>query len=263
MKIISWNIKINQKNPIENLKLLFENEQADIYCLQEINKEILKFLKTQHQFQLHHEIEFTNNQNQDSYTVILSKYVIQNTGKVHIIEPNKQISNLSKKLQKIKRYGKMFNDYTSQYAAYIDIKRLEDHKQFRIYSTHLKRFTTPQNRIKQFCKIIHSLDKTKDNIICGDLNILDSFLGKFSGKFFNSTLKDNFKYSERKELNNILETHNLQNPFKNKITFDNRYFLNLQLDHIIISENTSIINNKVLNIKKYGSDHAPILLEIE
>lgn len=265
MKIVSWNIKHNQKKPIENIKKLFKDEPADIYCFQEVNEKVLEFLKNEHQFQHHYDKEFTKidsktNKETHSYLVILSKEVIQNSGHVHIIEPNKPISKLSKKLQK---YSSMFEDYTAENAIYIDIKRLSDHKQFRIFNLHLKRFTTPKNRIHQFKKAIHSMDRTKENIFCGDFNILDSFLGKLTGTFFNSTLKDNFKYDERKKFNEILESHNLVNPFENKITFDYKFILELQLDHILIPHNMDINNLEVLDINLFGSDHAPIMIEIK
>jgi endonuclease/exonuclease/phosphatase family metal-dependent hydrolase len=265
MKIVSWNIKHSHKTPIKKIKELFDEEPADIYCFQELNEKVLKFLKEQHQFQLHYDKEFSKIDSKTkeetcSYLVILSKEVIQNTGNIHIAEPDKPISKISTKLQK---YSSMFENYTAENAIYIDIKRLSDHKQFRIFNTHLKRFTTPKNRIHQFQKAISVMDHTKENIFCGDFNILDTFLGKLSGTFFNSTLKNNFKYDERKEFNNILEIHKLVNPFKNKITFDYKYLPGLQLDHIIVPEHTNISDLEILDIKKFESDHAPIMLEIE
>lgn len=283
MKIISWNIKHNHLNPIEKIKELFESYPADIYCFQEVNNDVLDFFKTQHQFQMHHEKEFSKidtlsessksdnglgiknslkqtNKEKYSHLVILSKYVIQNTGHVHIVEPNKPISKISKKLQK---YSKIFENYIAEYAPYIDIKRLEDHKQFRIFNLHLKRFTTPNNRIHQFKKVIHQMDRTKENIICGDFNILDSFLGKLSGTFFNSSLKDNFKFNERKHFNKLFKIHKFVNPFSKQVTFDYKYLLGLQLDHILIPEHANIYDKKVLDIKQYQSDHAPIYIEID
>ncbi|NQZ85130.1 MAG: hypothetical protein HRU03_05420 [Nanoarchaeales archaeon] len=268
MKVISWNVKFDNSTAEQSINKLLENEQADVFCFQEINKDILKFLKNKHQFQLHYELETTKNLNQTNelktYVVILSKYVILNKGKVHIVEPNKKISKVTKYLQKyLKKHSTMFENYTSEYAIYIDIKRLSDHKQFRIFNTHLKRFTTPINRIHQFKKLIHIMDRTKQNIICGDFNIMDTFLSKFSGTIFNSSLKDNFKFNERNEFEDIFKIHKFQNPFSKQSTFNFKKIINLQLDHILVPEHTKVKNQKVLEIKKYNSDHAPIYLEIE
>lgn len=246
LKVFSWNMYCNNKHFDDALDFLYEHD-ADVLCLQEVPVEIVKTMKKKSD--LHIAEAKAHNRGRDhikTRNVILSKHPMTERAESCLQEDEKpsiksRISGLCGPLE----------------FQYVDIK--PDDKKIRIFNSHLECNTSPRIRIEQFKQVLRLSRKNSVNIYCGDLNTYGEwYLNLFVGYISNYTLKD-ITRSEKKLFENLFREHKLNNVFHGEVTYP--LFL-LQLDHILVPNNIPVIS-KTVHKKRHGSDHRPIVVELE
>lgn len=260
IKIITWNMLFKNKELDRAYEFLLK-ENADIICIQETPKKFLEMLKKTN-YNIFYGINTTIKPNmitkgkEKLYNVILSKHEIINS-KEYLI-----INNLKNKLRTnifitfMIPFGWEHTNPKSN-SIYTDIK--VNNKIIRVSCTKLKLVSGVSERLKQFNIVLSNTSKKHRNIICGDFNIVENKLIKPFTWFIGSTFKEIFLQSERKIFQEKFRKFNLKNPFLGNTTIP---AMKNQSDHILVPENMRVISKKVC-IDSYGSDHYPLILEVE
>ncbi len=257
MKILNWNIWIDNPNQIKNLKQLIEIENPDIVCLQEANEKTLEFCKLLTNYNYCHCIDFARPINQIkstlfnkpssvSYLITLSKYpIIQTqTDLLHTQKPNTFLA----------KHKGINNPREFQY---IDI--LKNNDLYRIFNLHLEMAAGSKRRISEFQRALKYYDETKNNIICGDFNIFARpTLNLLTGWGLGLSIREYF-VNERRAFQKIFDQYSFDNIFKRKVTYPK---FRLQLDHILIPKEFNILSKKIPK-NLLDSDHRYLVCEIE
>jgi endonuclease/exonuclease/phosphatase family metal-dependent hydrolase len=270
MKIVSWNICIDNNYQEDNLVELINNHleggrAIDILCLQEVGQACLDYITSQLSQTYH--IAYTVNfcrkisrKNQEkAYLVTLSRYPIIEANPI-VLHHNKPRSLFSKYLgiNTIRRGLSVLIQSTNQ----VNRNNNKTHNQVQVVNIHLEVAAGPSRRIAEFIEVMNSL-YTQDfmkipAVICGDFNIFSSPLFAWLiGLLLNYTPSD-YTTFERKEFEELFKRYKLNNIFSKFVTF--RRF-GLQLDHILISDNLKSVFNDISN-KTYQSDHHQLISEI-
>ena len=137
---------------------------------------------------------------------------------------------------------------------YIDIPK--NNQKVRVFNTHLEIAIGPTRRIRQFENLVKHF--TQSNIICGDFNIFPHPIGSFFVGWAASFSLSDYKTNERKKFEILFKKLGLKNIFAKKITYP-RY--KLQLDHILVSNNFSVLTKKIEK-KPKSSDHYQLYCEL-
>lgn len=246
LKVFSWNMYCNNKKFDSALKFLYEHD-ADVMCLQEVPVEIVRTIKKYPGLYVA-EAKAHNRGREKMRTrnIIISKHPMKEKAESSLQEDEhpsikSRITGLCGPLE----------------FQYVDIK--PDDKKIRIFNSHLECNTSPRIRVEQFKQVLRLSRKNSVNIYCGDLNTYGEwYLNLFVGYISNYTLKD-ITHSERKLFNELFSEYKLNNIFHGEVTYP--LFL-LQLDHILVPNNIPVIS-KTVHKKRYGSDHRPIVVELE
>ncbi|MCK4636105.1 MAG: exodeoxyribonuclease III [Candidatus Moranbacteria bacterium] len=251
MKIISWNINgINSwKEKCDCFKFL-EKHNPDIFCVQEIKTSHEKLPEVLKEFPFHF-YHFAE-KNGYSGTAIFSKQ--------KPISHNFGIENIDKEGRVITvEFSDFFlvNVYTPN--SKMDLSRLDYRKEIWDVS---------------FLKHLKNLSVDKKVIVCGDLNVLGSDLDLQHHEHFLENANFRKKvFGERIGLQNILDSGFVDSfrflyPEKRKYSWLENFKLGLphadvRLDYFLVTENliNNVIDSKIENC--VGSDHLPIILEIE
>lgn len=254
MKIISWNINgINSWKENKEVFSFLEKHNPDIFCVQEIktSQEKLPNILKNFPFHFYHFAEKSGY----SGTAIFSK--------------QKPISH-SFGLEKIDNEGRVITlEFTDFFLVNVytpnsknDLSRLDYRKNVwdKIFSNHLKNLILTKKEI----------------IVCGDLNVTASDLDIQHAELY---LAENFNYrkkvlEERIGFENFLNL-GLVDVFRNLYPEKKTYswilnpalkglpHANTRLDYFLISQNLmkNVIDSSIE--KCCGSDHLPIILEIQ
>lgn len=253
MKIISWNVWVKNIDSAGNLRRLMDEFDADVYCLQEVTKELLEQIHDL-EFQILDYIycfdyrKYKDGYYQNYYLVILSKYKIENP-KINKIS----INHLTKR----SLWDRLMKWDESIEFQYADI-RIEG-TWLRIFNIHLELSAGPNLRLNQFRQVLDYFEDEAINVVCGDFNVYAKpSLNFLIGWAMGFRLVE-YVIHERKKFDEMFENHNLINVFEGEITFAER---KLQLDHILIPDDVEILDSEVVE-NTFGSDHFPLITEID
>ena len=244
MKIISWNVAGFRACLKKGFAEFFNNENADIYCLQEV-----KALESQIEFHPEGYYMYINPAEKKGYsgTMVYTRvkplnvtYGEDNEGRVITLE---------------------FNDFylVTQYVpnAKDDLSRLD----YRMdWEDNLRNY-------------LNELNKKKPVVMCGDLNVAHEEIDIKNPK--PNIGHAGFTYEERNKFTELLnsgyiDTYRYYNPDKIEYTWWS-YMRNARatnagwrIDYFVVSEN---IIDKVIDTHiytdVYGSDHCPISIDIK
>lgn len=254
MKIISWNVNgINSWKENEKVASFLNKHSPDIFCVQEVktSREKLPELLKNFYFQFYH---FAEKAGYSGTAIFSKKKPISHSFGLGEIDQEGRVITLE--------FSDFFlvNVYTPNSKN--DLSRLDYRK--NVWD-------------KNFLNHIKNLVSTKKEvIICGDLNVVASDLDIQHAEYYlvenfnyrkkvfeerigfqnllNLGFKDSFRYlyPEKKEYSWIL------NPALRGLSH-----ANTRLDYFLVSEN---LMNKIIDSKIEvcsGSDHLPIILEVE
>jgi endonuclease/exonuclease/phosphatase family metal-dependent hydrolase len=252
MKIISWNAWVKNEDQIKNFQALDEQEQANIYCLQEVDIKLLAYIQSEDQKVFDYAYcfdyrKFKKGYYHNYFLVILSKQTIENLRFNRV-----QVNHLT---------SSSLYDFVMRWDESIEYQFADitvNKEKYRIFNCHLELSAGPSLRLKQFQEIVDRFSDTSHNVVCGDFNIyakpwLNFWIWWGMGFNFKEIFIDG-----REEFEKKFKKYSLTNAHKNKVTFTER---ELQLDHILVPNSIEIINNEVSSTP-FGSDHYPIIVEI-
>ncbi|MBT3464780.1 hypothetical protein HOD20_01435 [archaeon] len=253
MKVISWNVSIDNKKQIKTIKKALDTD-ADIICLNEISKKNVEFLKTIDKYNFHYGISFRGkNEHKNIYMGILSKYPFLNSKFFSFeTEFGTTMWNLF--------VNKHLGAHKVQEGQYVDI--VINSKEIRIFNFHLPITCGPKKRIEQFKKIVNNINENMSNIFCGDFNNYGKwYLNIFTHPLFSQKINEVFT-NEKKTFEKLFKQHELNNIFNGISTWPKLGFINIQIDHILTPHWVNVISKEVLK-KTYGSDHRMLMTELD
>ena len=257
MKILNWNIWIDNPSQIVNLKTLIDKYNPEIICIQEANEKTLEFCKLLTEYHFAFCIDFArpihrikpslfNKPSPISYLITLSKYPILET-QIDLLHTQKPNTFLAKR--------KGINN--PREFQYIDI--VKNNKPYRIFNLHLEMAAGSKRRISEFQRALKYYDPTKNNIICGDLNIFARpTLNLLTGWGLGLSIREYF-VNERRAFQKIFDQYEFSNIFRRRVTYPK---FRLQLDHILIPKKFKIIGKEIPK-NLFDSDHRHLVCEIE
>lgn len=251
MKFISWNVN-GLRNCTHNGEFLkfFNKEKPDFFCIQEI-----KSSQNQIAFRSKDYKQYWNYSSKKGYsgTAVFTK-----------IEP------LSVEFGLKNEYGEKFDNenriITLEYNEFFLINCYTPNSQF-----NRKRLNFRQKWDEVFKNYIYELNNIKDIILCGDFNVAHKDID-ICNQYKNSK-KDDFINEERvafSELLNVglIDTFRYFHPQKKEFTWnfngENNEKIGWRLDYFLVSDYLKKQIRKANIYQKIdGSDHCPILLELE
>ncbi len=261
MKIYSWNVLFKNKK-LDNVLAFIEKLDFDILTLQEVSEELLERLK-----QLPYSLASSTDKvridefgkNFTDSLVILSRYSIVQQESILFPaewyqEPVAWQSKLARKLLSWR------HSYKSRSGLRVEVF-LPDSKRIQIVCAHLAIvFATPETRQMEFDFLMQKRNNELPVIFCGDFNILElphiTLLNWLSGGKLSDWM---FWWGERQTFENKFQEYFLQNPLKGMMTHP---IAISQIDHILIPKDFQVISKKVLR-SKFGSDHNPVMVEVD
>lgn len=257
MKIFNWNFSMLNRKVKESIDFALSQE-ADVYCFQEMNREGLDYLKKFDSYHMAHLSEYYKNGRDYGFLVTLSKYPIvkENVSKYCLDRKNSfwERSRVFNRFLEI--YTKDKESLSVEVDTEIGIKK--------IHNLHLTWAVGPTKRLNQFKNFLNQNNPNSQDLICGDLNIIDNHLYIYDlvAYFILGYKREDLFFKERKAFDEIFKEKNFQNPFSNNkscpIMFGHHQ---TQLDHILVPQDFEIIYTSDFK-KTFGSDHRPQMIEI-
>jgi endonuclease/exonuclease/phosphatase family metal-dependent hydrolase len=256
--VVSWNMYCFNKK-LDDAFAFIQSQPFDVMCIQEVPEGFLSLLRTLPLFMVESPDSVWREKNapgnvQRDYHVILSKHPIVADATYPVVE-HRSRKFRARLFRSMMRYianwrsGSLHN--RTSHSADITFNG----KIIRVFSTHLE-LATPAIRKNEFEHIVRNLSTDHQNIICGDFNILESWLMKPLNFLLGGSLLQAFPwYNERAEMEQAFQAAGLSNIFKSRITHK---IAHSQLDHILVPVGTNVIDQKVL-LNTHGSDHRPIV----
>ena len=254
MRVYSWNMFCFNRRPKAVLDFVGTVE-ADIVCLQEVPKKLLKPLKilfphSEHTVDSERAIgkkDLTN------YNVILSKYPLS---KVHAIQHADIAHSLRTKItiraMSPMGWAKIKNRNALAVTAHTPLGPIQ------VFNAHLT-LASPSHRKAEFANLLTVRTPEIPAIIAGDFNILEHPRIKPLSWFLGASIKESLpSYPERELFEERFKNASLKNPHLGSVTHN---FSQSQLDHVLVSESLTITDSGVhphLN----GSDHYPVFVDI-
>jgi len=152
---------------------------------------------------------------------------------------------------------------------YIDIELSRGDKRekravpLRIFNIHLENAAGPKWRMARFNEVLRSLSKKRKNIICGDLNVFRAWYS-WSWRLLLFLLGypcswGELWFREHEFFQRIFEKNNFADIFSGAATHE---WSGNQLDYILVPNDFEISSHTLFS-ETYGSDHRPMLVEIE
>lgn len=250
MKLISWNVAGIRACIKKGLVDFFEQEDADIFCMQEV-----KALKEQYDFHPKNYYEYLYPAEKKGYsgTLILSK-----------IKPLRVIYGLEDR--EYDQEGRVITlEYDSFYLVncYVpNVKRTLERMESRMKFEDL------------FRKHLGKLKKEKTVIVCGDFNVAHEEIDIRNAK--QNIGNAGFTYEERGKFTELLESGFID-TFRHYHKKESEHYtwwsymkgvrernIGWRIDYFLISaESIDIVKDTRIYSEVYGSDHCPIGLEIE
>lgn len=249
MKLISWNVAGIRACLKKGLVNFFEQEDADIFCMQEV-----KALKEQYDFHPDGYYEYLYPAEKKGYsgTLVLSK--IKPIQVIYGIEDEEYDSE-----------GRVITlEYDNFYLVncYVpNVKRTLERMDSRMRFEDL------------FRKYLGKLKKEKPVVVCGDFNVAHEEIDIRNAK--QNIGNAGFTYEEREKFTELLESGFID-TFRNFHKEEKDHYtwwsymkgvrernIGWRIDYFLISkESLSFIENTKIYSDIYGSDHCPIGLEI-
>ncbi|XKT74336.1 MAG: endonuclease/exonuclease/phosphatase family protein [Patescibacteria group bacterium UBA2163] len=245
MRITSWNIFYKNKR-LDDVIIHLARSTNDIICLQEVPEHALPHLDTL-PYHMAHQHTFTTNTGEHIYLVTLSR---------HKITSQKSIAFPSEWYKRPSLFARLLGSCIGWHQPYQDraallVTTTINDAPLQILNMHLSVVFVHENvRINEFTKSIATIDATQPHIICGDLNILEQPHVKIINWIMGGSLFKN----ERALFEDVFSTHHLSNPLRGCMT---HWFTRSQLDHILVSEHTTI-EQAWVEKNTTGSDHNPV-----
>jgi endonuclease/exonuclease/phosphatase family metal-dependent hydrolase len=272
LTIASWNVNVlNSRIPA--VKYWISNTAWDIFCLQEVSSELLKILSkkdTGWEMIFTHEsvLRWPTKDELPSYSVILARGSAKILRRQKIDFPKEPPRKLRSKifiwlLSMIGIFHGAVEDPAFLYAD-VDVKG----NVFRVFSTHFT-LSNPAERSLQWNTLIEKIIfQASGNIVCGDFNIMETFVGALINYFLGATfrIRDFFETDrERIKREDMFKDWGFVNPLRGKTT-SKSLAGNLQLDHILVPKGTFIWEAWVSDLdtrnRFNGSDHAMVQVTI-
>ena len=257
LKVLSWNVWHDHKDPHKALKFIEESD-ADIVCLQEVSEEALEVFKTSLVYQ-----EIVNaedcsrviaREKHICYLVILSKHAIIKSEKF--------------------KFKRSLRDRTKRVKEALEghcVDIIFGNKTIRVLNVHLAAYVGPKQRIAQFKRVLEHRSQNSVNIIGGDLNCGDPkipFTHRIIGRLIKLVVQRWFGISwdeswldEDAAFKSEFENCGLRNALGDLdecITFPSTFS---QLDFILVPLEIDFRASVIADT--YGSDHYPIRTEID
>lgn len=226
----------------------------DVLCLQEVPPELLEWLKESFPH-ICYSIDVKEEYGQMTHVVIVSRYPIVNSETYAVPLPPSPLR--AKLMVSLLNPFRGWRQMTDKGAVVAEV--LVNGQKVRIYSIHLT-IAGPGFRVREFEETLGRRDTIVPEILAGDFNIVEHPLIKIYSWLLGSPLHEGMPwFRERMRFSETLKREKLQNPHSGQITHP---FSISQLDHILVSEGTSVVKSWV-EIDSHGSDHQPIGVEIE
>ncbi len=249
MKIVSWNVAGFRACLKKGFKEFFEEEKADIYCLQEV-----KALEEQLDFFPEGYYYYLNPADKKGY----SGTMVYST-----IEP----LNVS--------YGMGIDEH--DHEGRVITLEYEDFYLVTEYVPNVKRdLSRLDYRMKwedDFKDYLKKLEENKPVVLCGDLNVAHEEIDIKNAKA--NIGNAGFTYEERGKFSDLLasgfiDTFRYLNPEKETYSWwsyignAREKGIGWRIDYFVVSENIidKVIESKILD-NVYGSDHCPIEIELD
>jgi exodeoxyribonuclease-3 len=262
MKIIAWNINgIKSILKKEDLINLINTEDPDIFCLGEI-KISCPFIETK---------EELNNKLKEKYYNYWSPCKTRNGYSGTAIFSKKEPIDIV--------YGLNINNTEYDEEGRVITCEFKKFYLIHVYTPNsgegLKRLDFRVNTWdKMFIKYINKLQEKKPIILCGDLNVahkeIDIKNSKTNLKTAGFTLEERDSFDILLTKLNIIDTFRYLKPSEIKYSYWSYRFnsreknIGWRIDYFLVSEKIlKKVENSDILTDIYGSDHAPIKLEIK
>lgn len=257
LTIYSWNMLYDNKKLDEAFSFV-KNSTFDIFCLQEVPEAFLQKLQTLPYSVVYvEELSITSvKRTFPIYCVIISKHPIVHTQSFDFEETVWEVRT------KLTRFvlnflpSERIVSCRARKSFFADISL--DGEVIRVFNLHLS-LTYPRQRMVEITEAFHNID-TKEVIVCGDFNILDTLYISLFNWLLGGTFSEWLLYKkERKVMSTLWKKHSLKNPLTGTITHPVSCS---QLDHILVQEGRRVVGASVSK-SRYGSDHCPIKIVLE
>lgn len=253
IKFVSWNVNGLRAAMQKGFKEYFDNVDADFFCIQET-----KMQKEQATFDMNGYFEYWNCAIKKGYsgTLIYTKH-----------KPINVIYGIN-----IDNIEGLYNDegrvITLEYDKFYLVTSYTPNSQ-----DGLKRLDYRMTFEDNFRKYLNSLKTKKSVIICGDLNVAHKEIDLKNPK--TNTMNPGFTIEERNKMTELLDSgfvdsFRYMNPDKIKYSWWSYRFnarlnnVGWRIDYFLVSDDLkdNIINAEI-DDEILGSDHCPVILELE
>lgn len=253
IKFVSWNVNGLRAAMQKGFKEYFDNVDADFFCIQET-----KMQKEQATFDMNGYFEYWNCADKKGYsgTLIYTKH-----------KPNNVIYGIN-----IDNEEGLYNDegrvITLEYDKFYLVTSYTPNSQ-----DGLKRLDYRMTFEDNFRKYLNSLRTKKSVIVCGDLNVAHKEIDLKNPK--TNTMNPGFTIEERNKMTELLDSgfvdsFRYMNPDKIKYSWWSYRFnarlnnVGWRIDYFLVSDDLKdYIINAEIDDEILGSDHCPVILELE
>jgi endonuclease/exonuclease/phosphatase family metal-dependent hydrolase len=254
MRIISWNIRFNNRRAIQAIKsaLLYD---ADVLCLQEVPQKALAWLRKLDNYSVNASYDFSHSRDprKNGYICTVTK-----SEAVEATEVNYDHSEHRSILNRV--FYRMMNHHTEHHTGLVVLISTPQGP-VRIVNTRLSCAIGTRDRLTEFQTLLeHVSTDNIPTIFCGDFNVVDSKLFNRITGWLRGFKSFDYRINERGAFEALYKKAKLVNIFRGQPTM----FFNkptLQFDHILVPQGTHI-DDKQIPKKRYGSDHRMLLTDI-
>lgn len=246
MKLFTWNVKYNNKNPEEGLDYIF-SQSPDVVSCQEILLPQIKYIEEKFGYFANPVIDYYKRDTPFNYLVLFTKI---KPIKVVTIETQSFDSSL---MTKILFKWEAFVDTRKAISLTLEIEG----KVVQIIGAHPSSTVRSTILTKQIQEILAAITQTPA-VVIGDFNTFEKNLWNLATGFLRGFKKEDYKLSEIDELFRVSKEKDLQ-PLFNEDTFMG-LVPRIPLDNIIISKGINVIEKSKLG--QFESDHNILYAEV-
>lgn len=252
MKIITWNVRAGNKK-LPKLLTHVMRHQPDVVCLQEVPRHALALLRHIRSYTLTHVHDMKSDATRrDRFTCVLTKLPPQNVQRVYYGTHEKASlwSNI---------VYHVINQFRECHIALV-VELPFNGTIVRIITARLSMAIGTHARIRQFETLVTNLDRHAVNIICGDLNIIDSRILNIASGWARGFTRADYFTNERRAFEQLCTQYGFDNIFHGISTW--LFMLpRLQFDHILVPKGTPV-HHKTVSPIRCGSDHRMVSADI-
>ena len=256
MKIYSWNVLFSNTE-LDRAFDFISHAPFDIFCLQEVPEALLSRLKT-----LPVSIAVgkdsdreVNGNTERIYLVTLSKYPIRRSDTFDLPVPHAPLRTrlFGALMRPIMGWSHIYSRGGMQSEVETPLGM------FRVYCIHLL-LAHPSVRADGFERATRGVDPSRQTIICGDFNTLESWRIALLNWILGGSVMDTLHVmKERPAMETRFIKLGLQNPLKGNPTHG---ISASQLDHILVPRGMRVAEKQVIS-DRIGSDHHPIFIDLQ